>query len=104
MDAKRNVKSPCTSRSHGRGRVKGKVGGVVGNICRDRAGQGLKANRTCYSRRQLRAATAPGHSFLLSRASAVGIAGAMPFGHHHQSGQNDPAQGIYAAASALGSM
>ncbi|KAL6712663.1 hypothetical protein ACN47E_000540 [Coniothyrium glycines] len=28
----------------------------------------------------------------------------MPFGHHHQSAHNDPAQGIYAAASALGSI
>ncbi|KAF1832722.1 WD40 repeat-like protein [Decorospora gaudefroyi] len=29
----------------------------------------------------------------------------MPFGqHHHQNAQNDPAQGIYAAASALGSI
>ncbi|EOA81497.1 uncharacterized protein SETTUDRAFT_165955 [Exserohilum turcica Et28A] len=28
----------------------------------------------------------------------------MPFGHHHQNAPNDPAQGIYAAASALGSI
>ncbi|KAF1942179.1 WD domain-containing protein [Clathrospora elynae] len=28
----------------------------------------------------------------------------MPFGQHHQNTQNDPAQGIYAAASALGSI
>ncbi|KAF2856876.1 WD40 repeat-like protein [Plenodomus tracheiphilus IPT5] len=28
----------------------------------------------------------------------------MPFGHHHQNAQPDPAQGIFAAASALGSI
>jgi hypothetical protein len=27
----------------------------------------------------------------------------MPFGNHHHNAQNDPAQGIFAAASALGS-
>jgi hypothetical protein len=41
-------------------------------------------------------------SFLI--ASAAAFSSAMPFGHHHQNAQNDPAQGIYAAASALGSM
>lgn len=70
--------------------------------CRDTAG--LAPNLDCSSHASLgiRAATFPGPNPAELEAALLST-GAMPFGHHHQSSQNDPAAGIYAAASALGS-
>jgi len=53
---------------------------------------------------QVYAPPQPRATLSFARVSAVLIAGAMPFGHHNHHAHNDPAQGIYAAASALGSM
>ena len=53
-----------------------------------------------YAPQQSRVSLSSARASVLCRA----IAGAMPFGNHHQNAHNDPAQGIFAAASALGSM
>jgi hypothetical protein len=79
---------------------------VVGNFYRDRAAaaQQVDANRTSSSWTIDYALRQTTVSLLSAWTSAVVIAGAMPFGNHHHNAQNDPAQGIFAAASALGSM
>lgn len=109
MNPKRTVHSHVSLDTHRQqAGVKGRLsrGGVVGNMGRDRAGgQGLNTQpHLLLSLPPVYAPPQPRATLSSPRVRALRIAGAMPFGHHNHHAHNDPAQGIYAAASALGSM